>query len=130
MPIIAEPRPQKIAPRTPYEAKFSLQWSAAAMLIDGNVTVETYLDVNRPDVTALAHRIEIRPISFSAPPATAAGHVSVRTKAGDTITAISPGLGSANLDVIAVDKFVANAGGGERSRQFAQAAFDDGWRNP
>ena len=130
VPIIAEPRPQKIAPRTPYEAKFSLQWSAAAMLIDGNVTVETYLDVNRPDVTALAHRIEIRPISFSAPPATAAGHVSVRTKAGDTITAISPGLGSANLDAIAVDKFVANAGGGEQSRQFAQAVFDDGWRNP
>ncbi|MFD0475548.1 MmgE/PrpD family protein [Nonomuraea thailandensis] len=49
--------PGKERPRTSYEAKFSLPWSVAAMLLDGEVSVRTYERVERPEVVALAGRI-------------------------------------------------------------------------
>ena len=38
--IVGEP--DKVVPRTAYDAKFSLPWSLAALLIDGQVTLDTY----------------------------------------------------------------------------------------
>lgn len=52
--------PGKEHPATPYQAKFSLPWSVAAMIIDGEVTAATYHRVDRPDVLDLAARIGTR----------------------------------------------------------------------
>ncbi len=42
MPIVCEPRPAKLRPRTPYDAQFSLPFSVAAAFIDGRVGLDTY----------------------------------------------------------------------------------------
>ena len=56
---VLEPARHKIAPRTPYEAKFSLQYSAAAMLIHGQVGIATYTDaaIADPRVLELARKV-------------------------------------------------------------------------
>ena len=129
MPIIAEPRANKVRPRTSYEAKFSLPWTAAALLIDGVVTVDTFLDVTRPEIVALAERLEVRPIVYDAPPATATGRAALRSRAGATLEVVGTTRSGDDRDAVAVEKFVANAAD-EGSRAFATAILDDGWRNP
>lgn len=129
MPIVAEPRANKIRPRTSYEAKFSLPWTAAALLIDGSVTVDTFLDVSRPEVAALAERLEVHPFAYDAPPATASGRAVLRSKAGTSLDVIGPKRSDDDLDAVVVEKFVANAGD-EDSRAFATATLDHGWRSP
>ena len=52
--------PGKASPRSPYEAKFSLPWSVAAMVLDGEVGVSTFDGYARSDVAALAGRITHR----------------------------------------------------------------------
>jgi crotonobetainyl-CoA:carnitine CoA-transferase CaiB-like acyl-CoA transferase len=42
VPIVLEPAPAKASPRTAYEAKFSLPYSAAALLVRGGLDVGTY----------------------------------------------------------------------------------------
>ena len=56
---VLEPVAHKLAPRTPYEAKFSLQYSAAAMLIDGQVGIATYTDeaIADPRVLDLSQKV-------------------------------------------------------------------------
>jgi 2-methylcitrate dehydratase PrpD len=130
VPIVAEPRPSKVAPRTPYEAKFSLPWTAAALLIDGKVTVDTFTDIARPQVVALADRIAVRPVQSDYPPATALGKVALRTRSGEIVDAVGTRAGHADQDAVAVQKFVANAGDGERSLALARSVLEDGWRNP
>jgi 2-methylcitrate dehydratase PrpD len=45
VPIVLEPREPKVAPRTAYDAKFSLPFTVAAALVDGAVDLNTF----RPD---------------------------------------------------------------------------------
>jgi 2-methylcitrate dehydratase PrpD len=130
VPIVAEPRPSKVRPRTPYEAKFSLPWTAAALLIDGSVTVDTFTDIARPEVSRLADQITVRPVRFDRPPATAIGKARLRTRSGVIADAVGTRPGHADHDAAAVEKFVANAGDGERSRALARSLLEDGWRNP
>ena len=40
--VVSEPAVVKVAPRTSYDAKFSLPWSVAALLLDGDIAVATY----------------------------------------------------------------------------------------
>ncbi len=42
--LVLEPADRKIAPRTVYEAKFSLQYSTAAMLVNGSAGLSAYSD--------------------------------------------------------------------------------------
>ena len=58
-PTVCEPVDRKVAPRTSYDAKFSLPWSIAALIVDGDVGVPTYeLDsVLRPEVAALSAKV-------------------------------------------------------------------------
>jgi 2-methylcitrate dehydratase PrpD len=130
VPIIAEPRPSKVTPRTSYEAKFSLPWTAAALLIDGAVTVDTFTDIARPEVARLAGQLAVRPVQFDGPPATALGRAQLRTRNGAIMDATGTRDGHADRDAAAVEKFVANAGDGERSRALARSVLEDGWRNP
>jgi 2-methylcitrate dehydratase PrpD len=59
VPLVLEPSEHKRAPRTPYEAKFSLQYSLAAMLRDGRVGLDTYEPerISEPETLALAARV-------------------------------------------------------------------------
>lgn len=57
MPIVAGP--EKRRPRSAYEAKFSVYWCVAAMVVDGWVDLDTFTDLDRPDVLDLASRITV-----------------------------------------------------------------------
>jgi len=58
--IVLEPRVRKVRPSTPYEARFSLQYSLAAMLVEGSVGLDTYEPTAIADerVLGFADRIE------------------------------------------------------------------------
>lgn len=60
--LVLEPEREKIAPRTPYEAKFSLQYSLAALLVHGRVGLDTYeaRAIGDARVLALARRVSYR----------------------------------------------------------------------
>ncbi|MEV6300028.1 MmgE/PrpD family protein [Actinoplanes sp. NPDC051861] len=57
VPIVAGP--EKRRPRSAYEAKFSVYWCVAAMVVDGWVDLDTFDDLDRPDVLSLAARITV-----------------------------------------------------------------------
>ncbi|WP_433825652.1 MmgE/PrpD family protein [Actinoplanes sp. CA-015351] len=57
VPIVAGP--EKRRPRSAYEAKFSVYWCVAAMVVDGWVDLDTFTDLDRPDVLGLASRITV-----------------------------------------------------------------------
>lgn len=73
------------SPRTGYEAKFSLAWCAAAILIDGELGLASFYDVDRPDVSALAARVVLQPVPVAVAAVDAPGRVEVRLKDGRTI---------------------------------------------
>jgi 2-methylcitrate dehydratase PrpD len=61
LPIVAEPAERKLAPATAYEAKFSVQFSVAAMLAGGVVDLGTYegASLADPRVGELAGLVEV-----------------------------------------------------------------------
>lgn len=91
--IVSAPAAAKARPRTPYEAKFSLPWSLAALLCDGEVTVESYTEdrLSRPELLALARRVRSTSFTSRAAAADAPARVTVRTAAGDTLRGEAPG---------------------------------------
>jgi 2-methylcitrate dehydratase PrpD len=84
IPIVCEPTATKVRPRTPYEAKFSLQWCAGALLVDGKVGVETFdqSQLSRPEVLAIAEKVAYQPYDSDVAAANAPGRVEVETKGG------------------------------------------------
>lgn len=78
--------PGKERPRTPYDAKFSLPWSVAAMLIDGEVTVATYAGISRPDIAELARKVRHQMVESPGAAADQPGLVRVRYADGTTAT--------------------------------------------
>ncbi|MFI6817528.1 MmgE/PrpD family protein [Nonomuraea sp. NPDC050328] len=89
-PIVCGPGKDRV--RTPYEAKFSLPWSVAAMLVDGEVTVRTYADVDRPEVAALAAKVRHEVTPFPGVAADQPGRLRVRFADGTSAVAESPPL--------------------------------------
>jgi 2-methylcitrate dehydratase PrpD len=73
VPIVGGP--EKRRPRSAYEAKFSVYFCVAAMLLDGRVDLDTFDRLDRPDLLALADRIEVVTRSSTAVPADAPGIV-------------------------------------------------------
>jgi 2-methylcitrate dehydratase PrpD len=90
--LVLEPAAAKVAPRTPYEAKFSLQYSAAAMVVHGRCGVTTYADeaVQDPDVLKLAERVRYEVKDYPSYPAAFPGGVRIVTKDGRTLEADLP----------------------------------------
>jgi len=99
-------------------------------LIDGAVTVDTFADIARPDVSKLAEAVTIRPVRYDGPPATAPARARLQTRAGTIVAASAAPAGPVDYDLVAVEKFAANAGDGQRSRVLARSLLDHGWRNP
>lgn len=62
VPLVCEPVADKLAPGTPYIAKFSLPFLVAARLLDGRIDHATFATGNlqREDIRALAHRVSYR----------------------------------------------------------------------
>lgn len=124
--IVCEPWPAKLAPRTPYDAKFSLPWSVAALLHDGSVDLATYSEASiaRPAVAELASRVEIRLTGDHGPAADAAGRVELHLSDGRSLTGQIPGsLGTTGAPLPSSDivaKFAANCGGGGAASELAQ----------
>jgi 2-methylcitrate dehydratase PrpD len=92
VPLVLEPREAKVTPRTEYDAKFSLQYSLAAMLVHGRVGVSTYTHpaIEDPRVLALAGRISHEPREFITYPAAFPAAVRIRTADGRTLEAEVP----------------------------------------
>lgn len=115
--IVAQPPDAKVQPRTPYDAKFSAQWSIAALLCDGAVTVRTYTpaSIARPEVAALAARVRVRVVDTPGVAAQAPGRVLVRLADGREVRAFVPcssgGPGRPMDDPAFLAKFAVNAGG-------------------
>lgn len=84
IPLVLEPSDAKRDPRTEYDAKFSLQYSIAALLVHGNVGVETYTEqaIRDPTVLALAARVEHVRRPFPTYPRSFPGWVRIETRAG------------------------------------------------
>jgi 2-methylcitrate dehydratase PrpD len=116
VPLVLEPREAKTAPRTPYDAKFSLQYSVAAMLEHGEVGLATYgADaIADPAVLALAERVEHRTREFETYPQALPGSVTLRLRDGRVLERTlahqrgGPENPLADDEVLA--KFRANAG--------------------
>jgi 2-methylcitrate dehydratase PrpD len=90
--LVLEPAVAKLAPRTEYEAKFSLQYSTAAMLVHGRVGVSSYTDeaIRDPRVLELARKVRYETKEYETYPAAFPGGVRVRTKDGRTLEADFP----------------------------------------
>jgi 2-methylcitrate dehydratase PrpD len=128
--IVSEPAPDKVRPRTPYDAKFSLPWSVAAQLIDGSVSVETYApaSVGRLDVAELAARVRTVLAPSAAVAADAPGRVILRLRGGRELVGEVPrsrGGPDAPLDDDAVAaKLLSLAGDAMVVRELADTVRD------
>jgi 2-methylcitrate dehydratase PrpD len=91
--VVCEPRGAKNSPRTPYDAKFSLPWSLAAQIIDGEITIDTYPAefFDRPEVIRLAERVEITLGSGEGVAAQASGLVRIHSRDGSVWEGKVPG---------------------------------------
>jgi len=85
IPFVVEPIESKVAPRTPYDAKFSLPYSVAAMLVHGRVDLSTYTEVALRDeaVRALARRVRYEAREFPTYPASFPGAIRLIGRLGE-----------------------------------------------
>jgi 2-methylcitrate dehydratase PrpD len=89
VPLVLEPAEPKLAPRSEYEAKFSLQYSTAAMLVHGQVGVRSYGDeaIADPRVLALAAKVRHETREYDSYPAAFPGGVRITTADGRVVEA-------------------------------------------
>ncbi len=90
--LVLEPAAPKAAPRSEYEAKFSLQYSTAAMLVHGRVGVESYTDEAISDrrVLELAGKVRHEVRDYDSYPAAFPGGVRITTTSGEILEADFP----------------------------------------
>lgn len=90
--LVLEPVAAKLAPRTTYEAKFSLQYSAAAMLVHGRCGVSTYAEdaIRDPRVLELAQRVRYAVKDYPTYPAAFPGGVQITMQDGRRLEADLP----------------------------------------
>lgn len=82
--IVCIPRSEKNTPKTAYDAKFSLPWSVAALIVDGELGVKSFdqYSIRRRSVIELAEKFEFEEGKELAVAATAAGLVEITTMDG------------------------------------------------
>jgi 2-methylcitrate dehydratase PrpD len=90
--LVLEPVESKLSPRSDYEAKFSLQYSVAAMLVHGQVDVTTYTDraITDPEVLELARLVKYRVRDFPTADHAFPGAVRIRLRNGEELAAELP----------------------------------------
>jgi 2-methylcitrate dehydratase PrpD len=113
--LVLEPAESKVAPRTDYEGKFSLQYSTAAMLVHGRVGLATYTPDALADerVLGLARKVRYETKEYASYPAAFPGGVRIALRNGETLEADLPHqLGAPENPMTAEqvrDKFRENA---------------------
>jgi 2-methylcitrate dehydratase PrpD len=116
VPIVCEPRPAKVRPRTSYDAQFSLAYTVASALIDGRVGLDTFAPERLGDARRLelAERVTHTIDENSSFPKGFPGWVRLRLHDGRTLEARAPdGRGSLARPLppdALVEKFRDNAG--------------------
>jgi 2-methylcitrate dehydratase PrpD len=116
-PTVCEPVDRKVAPRTSYDAKFSLPWSVAALIVDGDVGVPTYeLDsILRPEVAALSAKVRSVVTPTDGVAADAPGRVDITLTDGTVLTGeVARSAGGPDnplSDDALLAKFFGNVGG-------------------
>jgi len=83
--LICEPWERKLRPGSAYEAKFSLPYALAALMVDRRVTVETFEGAARPDLIEAARRVSWVPMADGGFPERFRARVTVTTAAGETL---------------------------------------------
>ena len=114
--IVCEPRKVKDVPRTQYDAKFSLPWCLAAVMVDGVIDFGTFAEesIGRAEVASLAQKVVIHEQPEIGPAASARGKVRIHLIDGTTLlgeVAGSKGSPANRLSEIELSsKFHANCG--------------------
>lgn len=130
--VVCEPAEAKRAPRTEYDAKFSLPFAVAAALLDGHVGVGTFTEarLDDPALLALAARVRYTVDPDSPFPRTFPGHVRIRLADGRLLEERVPAnRGGPDFPLPVgeiVDKFRDNAGRAlpeSRARELEKAAL-------
>jgi 2-methylcitrate dehydratase PrpD len=90
--LVLEPAESKIAPRTDYEGKFSLQYSTAAMIVHGRVGLATFTPEALADerVLGLARKVRYETKEYASYPAAFPGGVRIALRDGRTLEADFP----------------------------------------
>jgi 2-methylcitrate dehydratase PrpD len=87
VPLVLEPREAKLRPRTEYDAKFSLPYSVASLVVRGRVDLTSYLleALHDGDVLLLARRVSHVPREFETYPQAFPGWVRLTGRNGDVL---------------------------------------------
>ncbi len=113
--LVLEPAAEKVAPRSEYEGKFSLQYSAAALLVRGRLGVADYTGeaIREPRVLELARRVSYETREYPTYPQAFPGGARIRLRDGRVLAAELPhqhGSPESPLTAAEVrDKYRANA---------------------
>lgn len=131
--VVAEPREARLRPRTTHEAKFSVQWNVATLVLDGYVGVDhfTHEQLARTDVAELAAKVSVHRRPFDGALAEAPGHVRVTMRGGGTllrtVTSSSATPGRPVDEPAVLDKFLSNVAGWiEDPEAVAKLVIEDG----
>ncbi|GIW40228.1 MAG: MmgE/Prp family protein [Candidatus Binatia bacterium] len=89
IPVICEPEPGKKKPRTPYDAKFSLPYTLACMLVRGHVDLDDFREeaIRERSVLEVASRVAYRPAGDMGFPRRFGGRIRVELADGRILEA-------------------------------------------
>jgi 2-methylcitrate dehydratase PrpD len=113
--LVLEPAQQKVAPRSEYEGKFSLQYSVASMLVRGHCSVADFTDeaITDPAVLAVAAKVRYETREYDTYPQAFPGATRVRLADGTVLEADFPHQAGAPENPLSTDdvcaKFRENA---------------------
>jgi 2-methylcitrate dehydratase PrpD len=90
--LVLEPAAEKVAPRSDYEGKFSLQYSIASLLVRGHVAVQDFTDeaIRDPAVLAVAQKVRYETKPYPTYPQAFPGGAVVRLADGTSFEADYP----------------------------------------
>lgn len=123
--MLVEPSPQKQAPATAIDAKFSIPFTVAAALARGEIGLETFHHLADPEVLALARKVSFVQTPGADMRTAASGALEIRTLDGRSFSmAVPEPLGAPSnpmTEAALVAKFVACAGYAARPPADARA---------
>ena len=87
--LVLEPAESKVAPRSEYEGKFSLQYSVASLLVRGHVVVADFTEdaITDPAVLAVARKVRYETREYATYPQAFPGGATVRLADGTSFDA-------------------------------------------
>jgi 2-methylcitrate dehydratase PrpD len=115
VPLVLEPIEERRAPRSTYDAQFSLPYAAASMLVRGHVTLDDFeVDaIGDADVLAVAAKVAYETRAYPTYPGAFPGGIRVALRSGETLEGellYQPGAPENALNPHAVqEKFRRNA---------------------